>query len=102
MIQKKNSFIPLNDLLKKQLEHIAQGKIKNTASLEKQWRGIVGDLVAQNAEVLYVKNKILHVAVKSSSWMSELGFMREQLLREIAEKLPDVEVVDIRFKIAGN
>lgn len=99
MQKKKNGFLPLNQILKKQLHQLADGKFKNTFSLEEKWKSIVGEMVAQNAKVLYIKGKVLHVGVKNSAWKCELGFMRQNLLDKIQANLPQAQVQDIRFKV---
>jgi predicted nucleic acid-binding Zn ribbon protein len=94
-----SNFLSLSDVLKKELEKMAGGRIKATVTLDKHWKTVVGEAVAQNARVLFLKNKILHVAVKNSTWLYELGFMREAILKQVQEKIPDVEVADIRFRM---
>ena len=94
-----HNFTPLNSLLKNELLKLAGGKLKNTASIETSWRQIVGDTVAQNAKVLFIKSGILHVGVATSTWLQELGFLRAEILQGLKDQLPEVPVADIRFKI---
>lgn len=93
-------FLPLTDILKKELANLAQGKIKNTITLDHHWKSIVGEIVAENAKVLYVKGGILHIGVSSSTWLQELSFMRQAILSGVRQILPDIEVNDIKFRIA--
>lgn len=101
MKKKPFPFLPLNEILKQELIGLAQGKLKNTVTLERRWNTIVGEAVALNAKVLYVKDEILHIGVQDSTWLYELGFMREAILKEITQKLPEMTVRDIRFRIVN-
>src|SRR3990167_9406813 len=99
MKKSTNSFLPLNELLKKEFSKIAGGRITNTVTLEQNWKSLVGELVAGSAKVLYLKGGILHVGVKNSTWLSELGFMREDILARVREALPHIEIKEIRLKL---
>lgn len=96
-----NTFLPLSDLLKNELGKIAQGRIADTVALERRWKSLVGDAVAGNAKVLYLKDGVLHVGVKNSTWLNELGFMRQDMLERVREALPHAGIKDIRLKIEG-
>lgn len=99
MKKSKPDFLPLTDILKKELANLAQGKMKNTVALSERWKNIVGEIVAENAKVLYVKAGVVHIAVSSSAWLQELSFMRQTILTGIRATLPDIEVSDIKFRI---
>jgi predicted nucleic acid-binding Zn ribbon protein len=95
-----NTFLPLNDLLKNELGKIASGRIADTVALEQRWKSLVGDAVAGNAKVLYLKDGVLHVGVKNSTWLNELGFMRNDMLERVREAMPHAGIKDIRLKIS--
>lgn len=100
MKQSTSTFLPLNELLKAELAKIAKGKVKDTFALEQRWKSLVGDMVATNAKILYVRDGIAHVAVANSTWMNELGFMKADMLKRIREDMPEANVTDIRFRLA--
>lgn len=95
-----NTFLPLNDLLKSELGKIASGRVANTVALERRWKSLVGEAVAGNAKVLYLKDGVLHIGVRNSTWLNELGFMRSDMLERVREALPHADIKDIRLKIS--
>ena len=67
-----------------------------------EWRQLVGDRIAGKAWPDSLKNGILRVRVASSSWMHELGFLREALVKKINAVVGGPPLVkDIRFWMGG-
>jgi len=53
------------------------------AAVIPQWEEIVGPQIARVTRAVRVSDATLFVAVRSSSWMSELNLMKSELLRRI-------------------
>lgn len=99
IMSSKPGFTPLHQILKNELVGLAKGKFATTWNIESRWHELVGKVVAEQSNVLFVKNGILHVGVKNSVWMHELGFMKAKILQEIQSQLPTAPVTDIKFKM---
>lgn len=93
------SFVPLHELLTTGLKKIAKGKWDHTLRLEKNWKDIAGDMLSKNSRVLFVKENILHIGVRHSSWLYELGLIKNNILKKIREKMPEIDIKDIRLKM---
>ncbi|MDX1932527.1 MAG: DUF721 domain-containing protein [Capsulimonadales bacterium] len=68
------------------------------------WAETVGPQIAAATEVERVHDGVLHVAVRSAMWASELGFYKQDILRRLnarvgAENAPVIR--DIRFQNRG-
>jgi len=84
---------------------ILQGVLKHKGFLKKihqysvfeVWQNIVGPTIAKQALPKRMQGKTLIVQAKSSSWASELSFMKPAILRRIREKVPEAEITDLKF-----
>lgn len=97
--RKEKSFTPLYEILQNELKKMAKGKFDHTLRLEKSWKDIAGDMLAKNSRVLFVKENILHIGVRHSSWLYELGLIKNNILKKIREKIPEIDIKDIRLKM---
>jgi len=68
-------------------------------SLQKSWPQIVGPGISQHSKIMYVKNDRLYIEVDSSTWLNELSFMKEDILRKIKLMISDVLINEIWFKV---
>ena len=64
-----------------------------------KWKQVVGENIGNNTNPKRWSNKVLVVSVRSSAWMQELSFMKEQLLERIRKNHPKIDIEDIRFEI---
>jgi predicted nucleic acid-binding Zn ribbon protein len=63
-----------------------------------EWHGLVGDRIARVTAPDGLHRGVLSVWVKTSPWMQELRIMKEQVIREINQKLGDPPLVtDLRL-----
>ncbi|MBF0105386.1 MAG: DUF721 domain-containing protein [Deltaproteobacteria bacterium] len=93
------SFSSLAEVLKKQLDHITNEQFSSSVSLQKQWVKIVGPTIAGHSHVLYLKKNTLFVAVNNSTWLNELGFMKESIIDKINNTQTQYTIDDVVFKI---
>ena len=63
------------------------------------WEEAVGSKVAAHAKPVFMKFGRLVVAVDSSTWLSELKYLKPGLIKQINEKLGMKKVKDITFQI---
>ncbi|MDR0844262.1 MAG: DUF721 domain-containing protein [Tannerella sp.] len=69
-------FYDENPLLKQKMLEIR---------VQRAWGELLGPMVQHATRSIYVKNKVLHVALNSSVLRSELYLNREQLLKNLNE-----------------
>ena len=65
------------------------------------WTGIVGERIAQRAYPIDMRNGVLVLAVKNSSWMHQLTFLKSDLLAKVNQALGGSELSEVRLELAG-
>jgi predicted nucleic acid-binding Zn ribbon protein len=63
------------------------------------WDRAVGDGIAQNARPAAFKGNLLLVNVTSSTWMHQLQFLKNDMIKQINQALGKELVKEIKFKI---
>ncbi|NPV14893.1 DUF721 domain-containing protein [candidate division WOR-3 bacterium] len=61
------------------------------------WKLVVGEAIARHTVALGVEDKTLLVAVDSPAWMTQLTFLKDQLLEKITQHIGSRQLTDIRF-----
>jgi hypothetical protein len=86
------------------ISEVLPGIIKNI-SLQKElskrvielWGSVVGDVLAEKSMAIRVRDNIIHVNVKSSTWYQQLIFFKKTILDKYKEY--GINLKDVRFKI---
>ena len=63
-----------------------------------KWPEIVGDVIADHAEVVEFKEGTLVVQCASSTWATQLRLAQSQIIRTIAEEVGDRVVEKLHIK----
>lgn len=61
------------------------------------WKELVGDRVAESSFPEDLTKGVLTVRCKSTAWATQLRLMGNEILVKIGERLPDLEVKELRF-----
>lgn len=67
--------------------------------LEQSWQQVAGKQFAGKTRATTIKRGTLEVLVESSPAMQQLAFVKNRLLGQIQEQLPDARIKSIRFKV---
>ena len=67
--------------------------------LQKQWKGLVGEVVASHTWPARIKFRKLHVAVDNSVWLHQLMYLKTTLMENIQARMEDLHLEDIIFWI---
>ena len=67
--------------------------------LWRRWAEIMGPSIAENCEPVGYRQGVLFVWVKSSSWMQQMVFMREPMMKKINDSLKMRYVTEIRLTL---
>lgn len=95
--RKKKTFQSLNKALPAVLARIGLKSKVQVYRAVAEWQTIAGDAVARHASAIKVEEKTLVVAVDSPAWMTQLLFLKEQILQKIAAQIGPGLIEDIRF-----
>lgn len=62
------------------------------------WDELVGEATAARSRPVGIDRGVLVVQCDSTAWATQLRLMRDDLLRQLAERFPDARVDSIRFQ----
>lgn len=67
--------------------------------LQKEWKTLVGEVVAAHTWPARIKFRKLHVSVDNSVWLHQLRYLKATLLENIQARMEELQVEDIIFRI---
>ena len=67
--------------------------------LQKEWKTLVGEVVAAHTWPTRIKFRKLHVAVDNSVWLHQLLYLKTTLMENIQTQMEELELEDIIFRI---
>ena len=67
--------------------------------LQKQWKALVGEVVAAHTWPTRIKFRKLHVAVDNSVWLHQLLYLKARLLENVQAQMEELQLEDIIFRI---
>ncbi len=66
------------------------------------WRETVGDKIARHAEPASLERGVLVVFVDSPAWLTQLTYLKPELLRKLAPRLKKGALRDLRFRLGAS
>ncbi len=99
--RKSRKFRSLGDVLPRVLKRLHLEKVVEAQKLVRLWPEVVGDKIAQHTRALSVEGKTLVVVVDSPGWMTQLTYLKPQLLKKVARQVKRGLVKDIRFVLGS-
>ena len=101
MKKRKNAeeFTHIGNIIGNVLETCRNDFDGNLAQVWGRWDRAVGDGIAKNARPEAFKGKLLLVNVTSSTWMHQLQFLKNDIIKQINHALGQNLVEEIKFKI---
>lgn len=92
----------MSDVLSSFLSSTKDGKRVDQARVVPEWPTLVGAQISAVTEpIMITRDGTLFVAVKTSSWMSELSLMEPQLLSAINAGREGGKVARIHWRLMG-
>ncbi len=67
--------------------------------LQKQWKVLVGEVVAAHTWPARIKFRKLHVAVDNSVWLHQLLYLKATIMENIQAQMEELQLEDIIFRI---
>ena len=67
--------------------------------LQKEWKILVGEVVAAHTWPARIKFRKLYVAVDNSVWLHQLRYLKATLLENIQVRMEELQLEDIIFRI---
>jgi len=89
----------LRSILEDTLKSLGVKTTMKGYSLWGDWKEIVGDSIASNAQPSVIRNRILFIDVSHPTWIQQLQFLKPTLLEKINRFLKEPFIHDIRFRL---
>jgi len=95
--RKKGAFKNLAEELPKVLNQLGIAEQVSAYRAVVEWQSIVGNGIVRHATARYIENKTLVVAVDSPAWMTQLFYLKPQILEKIALRFGIGLITDVHF-----
>ena len=88
----------IGDILAELMAQKGFAGVRSAKARDAAWREAVGELTAGCTEVGTVRRGVLAVTVANSTLVQELMFQKPEIVRTLAQLLPDARIRDVRFR----
>jgi len=96
-MKRNKKITPLSDAIDKLLAVYRMSSKMDEISLEKEWRELMGDTIANKTKRLELRKKVLFIQLDSSVLRHELNFAKEKLKESLNRKMKRRVVDEIIF-----
>ncbi len=90
---------PIREILAQLMAKRGFARVRSAETFDAAWRKAVGEMFSQFTRPGSVRRGKLEVTVANSTLVQELSFQKSQLLKSLAELLPDEKIEDLRFRV---
>ncbi len=96
---KKDPTKRIGDLLPRVLKGLGlEGRLEE-GRLRAEWKSVVGEAIGDRSRPLRVRGKTLLVEVENSTWMNEIQFHRNEIVRKVNAGFPKLKIDEIRLQL---
>ncbi len=96
--KKPHDFTPIGTILKGALGKYRRRDAEMTRVWD-LWDASVDGMIAENARPAAFKGDLLLIHVESATWIQDLQFIKEDLIRTLNQALGKPLIRDIKFKV---
>lgn len=94
--------VPLGDTLNRLVRHLGWAERAESVGVLARWAEVVGPVIAARAQPVSLDGGTLTIAVDDPTWASQLGWMEQQLLQQLAAAgIGPLERLVVRVRHAG-
>lgn len=97
----RKEFVHISDIIDKVVKNYRLESDEELTHVWRLWNGLVGEIIAKNAQPAAFKGKILLVHVNSSAWIHQLQFLKEEIITKVNAALGKNLIEEIKFKIGS-
>ena len=90
---------PISDILAQLMARRGFARVRSAEAFDSAWRKAAGEMLCQFTRPGSVRRGKLEITVANSTMVQELTFQKSQLLKTLAELLPDEKINDLRFRV---
>ncbi|MBF0158141.1 MAG: DUF721 domain-containing protein [Magnetococcales bacterium] len=89
---------PVGEIIRSVANRLLEHPNSRAQGLWKYWHHIFGDPIARHTEPVRLTNGVLVIRVDLSTWMTQLTFLKPEILDKIQQLLPPGSVREIRLQ----
>jgi len=97
--RRNKEIVHIKSVLRKMLHRPTGPSSADLTRIWELWDQAVGPVISANTRPAAFKGNLLLVHAASSTWLHQLQFMKEDILRKVNKTLGEGTVTDIKFKI---
>ncbi len=90
---------PIGDILAELMARRGYGRVQSAETCATAWREAAGEAIAQHSRATEVRRGVLEVLVEHSTMVQELGFQKAELLKRLAQLVPDQSIRDLKIRV---
>jgi hypothetical protein len=91
----------IGDVLSELMARRGYARVQTAAACEDAWHQAAGPLAVKYSRVGPIRRGTLEVIVANSTLVQEFGFQKLELLKMLAELLPEAGIKNIRFRVGS-
>jgi len=92
------SLVPIDRTIDRIIKLIAGDKYKEFIDIYRNWKPVVGALLAEKSHPIKYENSVIYVLVSNNVWLQELVLMKSKIKQDLKSKLK-TKINDIVFFI---
>jgi predicted nucleic acid-binding Zn ribbon protein len=97
MIKRSSHPEQIGKILTKSLRSLRIDRRIKEESIVLNWKQVVGERIASQANPVKVRDSILFVRVGNASWRNELFFMKRKIVEQLNQSVKDNVIKDVVF-----
>ena len=97
--KKKAEFVHIGSIIDNVLKMYRRESDTGLTDIWTLWNSIVGSTIAENAKPAAIRGRLLLVHVASSTWIHQLQFLKDDIVKTMNMALGKEMIDDIKFKI---
>ena len=97
MIRRSSYPEQIGKILTKSLRNLRIDRRIKEQSIVLNWKQVVGERIASQANPVKVRDSILFVSVENASWRNELFFMKRKIMEQLNQSVKANVIKDIVF-----
>jgi predicted nucleic acid-binding Zn ribbon protein len=91
----------IGDVLSELMARRGYARVQAGQAYEEAWNAAAGPLAAQYSRVGALRRGTLEVIVANSTLIQEFVFQKSEILKSLAQRLPDQGIKDLRFRLGA-
>ena len=97
---KRNSFpSSVGEVLERLFNKLSLDKKLKEVNALKLWEEVTGEKISQHSLPLFVRKGNLFVRVDSSGWLTQLTYLKHEIISELNERLGGESIKNIYFRL---